>query len=66
MMSSQDASSRDYAEESKKQNTQQKKDQDRNNEQVSNKQIRQSGQGTKLHNVDPTKALQEQAKKEDQ
>ena len=35
-----------------------------NQNKPSNKEIKQSGQGTKLTNVNPTKALQEQAKKD--
>ena len=34
-----------------------------NDKKVSNKEIKQSGQGDKLTNVNPNKALQEQAKK---
>jgi hypothetical protein len=35
-----------------------------NDKKLSNKEIKESGQGTKLNNVNPTKALQEQAKKD--
>ena len=33
--------------------------------QISNKEIKESSQGTKLNNVNSTEALQEQAKKDD-
>jgi hypothetical protein len=33
--------------------------------QISNKEIRESSQGAKLNNINSTKALQEQAKKDD-
>lgn len=57
-------SSRNNNKQNKDKQNQGKENLNANNEQVSNKQIKESSQGTKLHNVNPTKALQEQAKKE--